>query len=117
VYALGGVAFAGTTVDLRADFPTYTYDTADNARVGWTVGGGLEYAIDNNWSIRAEYRYAQFGSSNLYAVNFGAGNPTLGSLGDLGAFVNRKFNSNSVQAGFSYKFVTAPPPPAVVVTK
>jgi outer membrane immunogenic protein len=118
LYALGGVAFAGTTLTLQAGYPTYTYDQADNARVGWTVGGGLEYAIDNNWSIRAEYRYAQFGTQTLYAVNYGVGNATLGSLGDAGAYVNRKFNTNSVQVGFSYKFVTAPPPPAVpAVTK
>ena len=29
--------------------------------VGWTAGGGVEYAIDNNWSVRAEYRYTDFG--------------------------------------------------------
>jgi outer membrane immunogenic protein len=109
LYALGGVAFAGTNVSVQAGFPTYTYDQASNARVGWTVGGGLEYAVTDNWSLRAEYRYAQFGTYTVYPVNYATFDP--------GAFVNRKFTENRVQVGFSYKFVTAPPPPAPLVTK
>ena len=33
-------------------------------RVGWTVGGGLQYAVTNNWSVRAEYRFTDFGRIN-----------------------------------------------------
>jgi outer membrane immunogenic protein len=27
---------------------------------GWTVGGGLEYALGQNWSVKGEYLYARF---------------------------------------------------------
>ena len=30
-------------------------------RVGWTLGAGVEYAVNNHWSLRAEYRYTDFG--------------------------------------------------------
>ena len=71
VYATGGVAFAGINSDLwTSTLFGPSYDAASNTRVGWTVGGGLEYAVTNNWSIRAEYRYANFGQYTVYPVNF-----------------------------------------------
>ena len=32
-----------------------------DVKFGWTVGAGVEYAINHNWSARAEYRYSDFG--------------------------------------------------------
>jgi outer membrane immunogenic protein len=32
------------------------------SRTGWTVGTGIEWAIWNNWSIKAEYDYLDFGT-------------------------------------------------------
>ena len=29
---------------------------------GWTVGGGIEYKINPNWSVKGEYRYFDFGN-------------------------------------------------------
>ncbi len=55
IYATGGVAFG--------DFNHSNVFGDSNwaGQVGWTAGGGVEYAIDNNWSVRAEYRYTDFG--------------------------------------------------------
>jgi outer membrane immunogenic protein len=33
--------------------------------LGVTFGGGLEYAFSNNWSLGAEYRFADFGKQNV----------------------------------------------------
>jgi outer membrane immunogenic protein len=30
--------------------------------LGWTVGGGFEYAVGNRWSVKAEYFYYDLGS-------------------------------------------------------
>ncbi len=106
LYATGGVAFAGINGSISTPFG---YDSASTTRVGWTVGGGLEYAITNNWSVRAEYRYAQFGHSTVYANN----SFVLPGLTAVGAFGNRTINENRVQVGFSYKFDTAVPAPVV----
>ncbi|VTZ49728.1 Autotransporter outer membrane beta-barrel domain-containing protein [Methylocella tundrae] len=102
IYGTGGVAFAGLNGSISTPFG---YDSASSTRVGWTVGGGLEYAVTNNWSIRAEYRYADFGHSTVYANN---------SFVGLGAYANRRITENRVQVGFSYKFDTFGPPAPVV---
>ena len=63
IYATGGVAFGGFNTDVSLSAPPFFASASrSNTRVGWTVGGGIEYAITNNWSIRAEYRYSDFGT-------------------------------------------------------
>jgi outer membrane immunogenic protein len=47
----GGFCGAGVTVS----------GTSSTTKAGWTVGGGVETALPNNWLARAEYRYADFG--------------------------------------------------------
>ena len=65
-------------------------------RVGWTVGGGLEWAINNNWSIRGEYRFSDFGNiADAPLVSTGGGAAYSGS---------RHLDQNQVQFGFGYKF-------------
>ena len=49
LYATGGVAFMSTS---QNSSPLLT---------GWTLGGGLEYALSKQWSTRVEYRYSDFG--------------------------------------------------------
>lgn len=34
----------------------------DTARLGWTLGGGIEKTLWGNWFIRGEYRYADYGT-------------------------------------------------------
>jgi outer membrane immunogenic protein len=102
LYATGGAAFGGFNSFFSSPNGT---DTFSSTRVGWTVGGGLEYAVTNNWSVYAEYRYSDFGSSNV------APGPSFNNVGGL--FVRRSYTQNQVQVGFSYKFDTAAPAPIV----
>jgi outer membrane immunogenic protein len=109
IYATGGVAFAGVNSDLSlrgfnaAGMPFFASASRSNTRTGWTVGGGIEYALTNNWSIGAEYRYSDFGTISRSAVVPGGG------------FFNghRRFTENQVQGRLSYKFETYVPPPIV----
>ncbi|MHB8884790.1 MAG: outer membrane protein [Methylovirgula sp.] len=94
IYATGGAAFAGLT----DSYPGASYS---HTRVGWTLGGGVEYAIDNNWSVRAEYRYSDYGTYYDFPALVPAG-------------VYNHTTDNRVQVGFSYKFdMFAPPGPVV----
>lgn len=38
-------------------------------RVGWTAGGGLDYALDADWAARVEFRHADFGSMQFDSSN------------------------------------------------
>lgn len=107
LYATGGAAFAGVDSTYWSPFGSVSQSTT---RVGWTVGGGLEYAVTNNWSVYAEYRYSDFGnwSNNPTAVF------ATPAFAGAAATVNRHFTQNQVQVGFSYRFA---PPPAPVVAK
>jgi outer membrane immunogenic protein len=97
--ALDRVLLYATVGGEFADFNTSvagpaTFDQSSQAEAAWTVGGGLEYAITPNWSVRAEYRFADFGNFTT---------PTPFSFG-LGSVVNHHDVENTVRAGFSYRF-------------
>lgn len=38
---------------------------ASRTKIGWIVGGGLEYALDKNWFIRGEYLYTEFDNLSI----------------------------------------------------
>lgn len=100
IYGTGGAAFG----DVKNSISTaFGYNSSSSSRVGWTVGGGIEYAVTNNWSIRAEYRYTDFGTISQTPFN---------SFG--GGFAQHRFTENQVQVGFSYKFDTLTPVGPVV---
>lgn len=46
-------------------------DIASN-RVGWTVGGGVEYMFLRNFSAKLEYGFLDFGNQNVTFPNVGA---------------------------------------------
>ena len=57
-YATGGLAVG----DIRASMPGFAGGTSTNA--GWTLGGGVEFALPGNWSAKAEYLRVDLGSFN-----------------------------------------------------
>lgn len=93
-YVTGGVAFAGTSVSVCNTIGCVN-DSA--TRYGWTVGAGVEYALMGQWTVKAEYLYADFGTASYI-------NPatTLGGF----TFVTRNvtLSDNIARAGISYKF-------------
>ncbi|HTW51107.1 MAG TPA: OmpA family protein [Stellaceae bacterium] len=109
-YITGGVAFAD--VKLTSNFipalgaPTATSATRSDTLVGWTVGAGLDYALTPAWSLGAEYRYADYGSTSgsLGTVNI---------LGPSFAAVSGKvgLQEHTVMAKLNYHFGAPPPPP------
>jgi outer membrane immunogenic protein len=91
LYATGGAEFAGFDTSYTGIGP---FEQGSHTETGWTIGGGIEYAVTGNWSVRAEYRYTDFG-------NFTDATPfTFG----FGSVVNHHETENAVRAGFSYKF-------------
>ena len=70
IYATGGVAYAGGSANFSFFDARGAFWTANpsSSRVGWTAGAGVEYALTNNWTIRAEYLYADLGKDNFTSV-------------------------------------------------
>ena len=67
---------------------------------GWTLGGGIEYALWLHWTVKAEYLYVSLsgGSVTEFAVD---------TSGLAPASYNANFNHanfNVVRAGLNYKF-------------
>jgi outer membrane immunogenic protein len=71
LYVKGGAAFVQDHFsDVDPTVPMW--GTADTTRVGWTVGGGLEYSLLPNWSLFVEYDYYDLGSFSS-TLNYGNG--------------------------------------------
>ena len=60
-YGKGGVAFANERDTVTTPIGLAS-NTGWSTLTGWTAGAGIEYALDRNWSLRAEYDYLGFGS-------------------------------------------------------
>ena len=88
VYGKGGLAIADDQSTFTPVGGATLTDTV--TRTGWTVGAGLEYALTNNWTVRAEYDYLGFGNKQLSFT------PAVTSNADL--------NVQEIKAGFDYKF-------------
>jgi opacity protein-like surface antigen len=62
---------------LNMSSPTFnsTANTGGNGqfnieRFGWTLGAGVEYAFNDQWSANVEYRHNDFGTATLTSVTF-----------------------------------------------
>ena len=73
VYATGGIAWANYQSTIAVNFATVPLGflsqpfngamhggSATTTQVGPVVGGGVEWAITNNWTVKAEYLYMRF---------------------------------------------------------
>ena len=87
VYATGGFAFGHVENATAGSYdPAYYNVSTSGTQTGWTVGGGLEYAVTNNWTVRAETLYVDLGTKttgvNDCGCTFGFKNTyTLGRFG------------------------------------
>jgi outer membrane immunogenic protein len=64
---------------------------------GWVVGAGLEYAISQNWSVKAEYLHLELDSKRYnIQVDFDNGVPAGADSGRL--------KIDTVKAGVNYRF-------------
>jgi outer membrane immunogenic protein len=62
-YITGGLAYGG--FDYEVDAPAGPDLSDDFSAWGYTVGGGVEYAFDDAWSMKLEYLYANFGEEEI----------------------------------------------------
>jgi len=61
LYVKAGVAWTQDKFSVNCVFCT-PISTPNETRVGWTVGGGIEYAFTPSWSGKLEYDFLDFGT-------------------------------------------------------
>ena len=104
IYGTGGVAYAGGTSNFsvfNSSSGSFWTGSPSSTRVGWALGGGVEYAFTNNWTIKGEYLYADLGKSNFSSVgNLAAATFFPGAV----ASGHISYNASIFRAGVNYKF-------------
>jgi outer membrane immunogenic protein len=79
--------------------------SASSNQPGWVAGGGVEWAVTNNWSVKAEYLYLLFDA-------FSYASPLVASF--IPAAPGYAWNTNVtpreqiVRIGVNYKFDWGP---------
>jgi outer membrane immunogenic protein len=72
LYGTGGLAVANieTTDSVAfADSGTNNTVSASKTRIGWTVGGGVEWMFLPQWSVKVEYLYVDLGAFDTVSGN------------------------------------------------
>jgi outer membrane immunogenic protein len=95
-YSLSGQLFSATHIGillLGSNSSLINFNAAET-RLGWTLGGGIECAFWDNWSVKVEYDYLDFGRR---AVTFT--DPIHGA-----ANVDITQRINEVKLGLNYRF-------------
>jgi len=101
LFATGGLAFGNSESSYSASapglLPSWEVSASSKATVGHTVGGGLEYSIADNWTIKGEYLYYDLGTKSWTGVQ------TMGNF--VSTITGKtKHNGSMVRLGFNFRF-------------
>lgn len=86
-------SYKHTTVDLPGNVP---YADARGTIAGYTLGAGAEYAVTDNWLVRGEYRFADFGRHTSVRHSAINGAPFNSDAIEL--------TTHDIRIGIAYKF-------------
>ena len=93
LYVKGGYAWRGNdNIGVSLGGVPVAFTTTGDHKDGYTVGAGLEYMFTPNWSVKGEYQYYNFGSTN-----FTGGPPSI-----IGA--RFRDDEHTVKLGINYRF-------------
>jgi outer membrane immunogenic protein len=97
LYVTGGFAYGDVELKHRfqQDFPGATLERGakSDTETGYAVGGGLEYALGDRWTIKTEYQYVDLGDVSV------AAGPDLNTIEGIETDVN----FHTVRFGVNYK--------------
>lgn len=87
LYGTGGFAWAENEIGTFGLAGTQSF-----THTGWTIGGGVEWALVNSWTVKLEYLYLKF-SEKDYFPN------TINGLG-----FDADANVHTIKLGLNYRF-------------
>lgn len=103
-YGTGGLAV--TNLKNNATYAD-TFGASENVKLsatkaGWAAGGGIEYGVLRNWTLRAEYLHVDFGGISGTTL---LGPTTItGGCNCTRMFHNANLTADMVRAGINYRF-------------
>lgn len=106
IYATGGIAWGSVNSGYDLDLGSIgrIKDDTNTSHVGWTLGGGFEYAVTEHISLKTEYLYVDLGEENLLNQNFAdlIGNAPPGTEANLK--IKQDIAIQTIKAGINYRF-------------
>lgn len=112
IYGKGGAAWytgslglATNDAERGASGNPYTTGNNDVSQWGWTLGTGAEYALTGNWSVKAEYDYANFGNQSVTLLPSAYLDPAGAITDSVSARQGTLSNElHSFKLGLNYRF-------------
>jgi outer membrane immunogenic protein len=100
VYGTGGLALTDAKfTDSMSQFGNIlATTTTSTTRAGWTAGGGLEYLLTRNWTVKGEYLHADFGTIDTLIPTPTGGTP------NSDVAVHHKYTEDLARVGVNYLF-------------
>jgi len=100
-YATAGFAWAQTESSIQPMYGPISNGlaTSDHIHVGWTVGGGIEWALSSSWTMRAEYLYV-----NLGRMDYAYDGKTAGGQPYDTDHYHADLDLHTVRLGINYRF-------------
>jgi outer membrane immunogenic protein len=92
-YVKGGVGFTQLEITDVSNAGIHNASGKESV-AGWTLGAGVEYALNNNWTIKSEYQFYRF------SPNVALRDPAGGVFRNY----NDDFDISALKIGFNYKF-------------
>jgi outer membrane immunogenic protein len=98
LYGTGGLAYGHSTYSANTNYLNGARFPGGDDRwnVGWTAGGGAEYALTHHWSVKAEYLFFDLGNEGF--------NGRSGTSGQNSVDYNAQTMEHTAQIGLNYKF-------------
>lgn len=105
LYVTGGLAVGNVhgSWDLSSTNGYTKTGSANETRVGWTVGAGAEHAFSPNWTVKLEYLYTDLGSVN-YTSAYVPGSTFAPPGSNYVERLSQDFTFHTVRVGVNYKF-------------
>ena len=102
VFATGGLAVAGRNVNngytiLSPDGQDFSIGNTSRVAAGLAVGGGVEYALNDHWTLKGEYLYAGLGPGSTFM-------PSDTALPVNTGYHPADMSEKVVRAAINYKF-------------
>jgi len=100
--AIGQVSQSVTTTLYNGGAPYNWSYNKTGIRYGFALGGGIEHALSDDWSVRAQYLYYNLGTAKQGVMPIGA--PAVGS--GMSGMARTRVDGYSVTFGVNYHFRT-----------